>query len=149
MKALSKNAFVLTIFMLVTLLVGCSSSKKEVKLDDIEYVVLWEQTNNEDYMLNEEDLKEFIKLYNSAAYSGEGTGEGGTAEFGAVIEFKDGSFMRINEFCGSQRTFEITTHKENSERTEWFYAENEKLEKFIVEKLQQFEEQTGNENNNE
>ncbi len=147
MKALSKNVFVLTIFMLVTLFSGCSS-KKEVKLDDIEYVVLWEQTNNEDYMLNEEDLKEFIKLYNSAVYSGDGTGEGGTPEFGAVIKFKNGSFMRINEFCGNQRTFEITTHKENSERIEWFYAENENLENFIFEKLQQFGEQTGNENNN-
>lgn len=144
MKATFRITFCLSIVFVLLSFFGCSSLKKDINFDDIEHAVLWKETIKEEYTLNEEELKEFIKLYNSASFEGEWTEECGTTPgFGVIVTFKDGSYMDIADFCAHrEKSFEIITFQADGKKVDWFYIGNEELEDFVKGKLQQFEEQT-------
>lgn len=83
------------------------------------------------YLLPEEDLNTFIYWFNIADYKGEGTGEGGTPDYTLKVFFKDGSFMRISDFCGKGITYEVSRFDADGNKTEWYYVYIDELENFF------------------
>lgn len=85
--------------------------------------------------LNAEDTEAFIKLYNKSKYKGEGTGEGGTPEYGAAVCFADGTFLLINEFGSPERDFEVFFREADGKKKDWYYVNNQDLREFLLEKV--------------
>lgn len=80
--------------------VGCARHR-HVDIEQVDYVEVWSQPHSsQGHMLNEEDRARFVELYNGAESGGEPTGEGGTPDYGFRIVMKNGTIIRINEFCG-------------------------------------------------
>ena len=85
----------------------------------------------EGYELTAAESAAFIKSYNTSAYAGEGTGEGGTPEFGITVHFRDGSILRVNDFSAMGRNFEVSLRDAAGDKKAWYYVNSEELYAFV------------------
>lgn len=110
----------------ISLFTACHKIE-EIEESQVEKIVLWVHVK-EDYELTAAEAAKFIELYNSSTCGGEGTGEGGTPEFGIVVYFRDGTTLRANDF---EDSLEVTLHDSNEQRTAWYYVKGEELYQFV------------------
>ena len=122
------------VILCVSLFTACGTFER-IEEAQLEKIVIWVYGVGE-YMLNEEETARFTELYNASKYEGEGTGEGGTAEFGAVVYFRDGTTLRANDF-GSfgviGKDFEVTLRNADGSKTAWYYLNGKELYNFVSE----------------
>lgn len=122
-----KRIILIALSLILCFLVGCNAHYKTVDVGTVTSASVW--TYDGRYELNDEELAELIKLYNSSRYKGKATGDGGTPEFGASISFENGEELCVNEFGGKYGDFEAFYNAKKA-----FYIDNEELLSF-VEKL--------------
>ena len=88
------------------------------------------------YAFSESEVKQFIELFNSAAYEGEGTGIGGTPDYIIEVYIDDGSYLRVNQFGSLGYDFEVFRYNDGK-RLEWYYVNSEELKAFVSELINQ------------
>ena len=96
----------------------------------VDAIVVWAH-GLKDQGLNAADAKTFIKLFNKSTYRGEGTGEGGTPEYGVEVRFVDGSYLLVNQFAKSRHMFEVSLRDKNDAYKDWYYIESQELYEFL------------------
>lgn len=116
------------VILCVSLFTACQKIER-IEASQVERIVIWAQ-NTEEYELNAEDAARFIELYNASKYKGKGTGEGGTAEFGICVYFRDGTCLRANDFFGK---LEVSIHNVDGKTRDWYYISSEELYTFVSE----------------
>ena len=123
----------------VFLCIGCSASNDypQISYAQIESVHVWAQGTYNDMQLNVDEMKTFITLYNQSQYMGEGTGNGGTPEWGVFVCYKNGDELYINEFNGSE-DFEISLHTSTGKKA-WCYVNNQELINYLQEMVTQLD----------
>lgn len=116
----------------VSLLTACNKIQ-QIEEDQVAKIVVWVYDHGKkEYEMTLEDTKKLIELYNSSKYGGEGTGEGGTPEFGIRVYFLDGTYLLINDFCGF-RKFEVSLRNADGAHQAWYYISSEKFSEFALE----------------
>lgn len=127
----------ISLILAVILLLGLSScailtNKRFPQIDtqQVESISFWSYAASK--QMNSEDIDKFIQLYHGSRYSGQGTGEGGTPEFGVEVCFKDGAILYVNDFQALDRDFEVALIDASGERTEWCYINNQKLLEYLL-----------------
>ncbi len=115
--------------------VGCGQNERLPKMSagEIVSIEIWSNDPFMKVMLDAEDIRTFVKLYNASEYQGEGTGVGGTPIYGAIISDKDGSEFYINEFNGNA-DLEVT-FLGGPDQFVWCYADNQALLDYMADKL--------------
>ena len=116
-------ALLICLMMLLSLS-ACGSSFKHIKIDEVKSITAWILEDGDTQIsreLTQEEIKTFLELYNASTYVGKATGEGGTPQYGATIEFKNDHYLFVNEFCGN--TADIESGKS--------YINNKELLEFI------------------
>ena len=119
---------------------GCTNKNDfpTISASEVESIHVWAEGTYNEIQLNTHEMKTFIKLYNKSEYKGEGTGNGGTPEWGVFVCYKNGSEMYINEFNGRNLDFELSLHTASGQEA-WCYINNQELMKFIQEKVEKME----------
>ncbi len=108
-------------------LFACNSTDR-VDERQVEKIVLGE------YAFSESEVKQFIELFNSASYEGEGTGIGGTPDYIIEVYIDDGSYLLVNQFGSLGCDFEVFLYNDGK-RLEWYYVNSEELKEFVSELL--------------
>lgn len=114
-------------FLFASLLTACQKNQR-IESNQIEKIVAWTH-NTAEYTLSEDDFAKFIELYNAAQYGGKATGEGGTPDFGIIVYFSDGTYLRVNDFYGK---LEVGLDK-GSNKEAWYYISSNELYTFMAE----------------
>lgn len=115
----------------VSLFTACQKIER-IEENQVEKIVVWSQYA-EEYELSADDSARFIELYNSSKYSGKGTGEGGTPKFGIYVYFRDGARLRVNDFDGLGKDFEVSLYNSDGASKAWYYINSEELYNFVSE----------------
>jgi len=110
-------------------LFACNSNER-IDEDKVEKIELGE------YAFSESEIEQFIELFNSASYEGEGTGEGGTPDYIITVHLDDGSYLNINQFGATDRDFEVFRYNDEK-RLEWYYVNSKELKEFVSELIAQ------------
>jgi len=114
-------ACALGLALLLAALAGCGSSFSQLGATRIEGVTIW--THAASWELREDELFEFVRLYNVSSYGGKATGNGGTPDFGISFQFVDSDkHFGINEFG---KKFEVYADGSS------FYLESTELYEFV------------------
>lgn len=122
----------LIVILCVSLLTACNRIER-IEETQVEKIIVWVyDCGQKEYEMTSDDTKNFIELYNSSKYEGKGTGEGGTAEFGIRVYFRDGTYLLISDFSGF-RKFEVTLRNAEGVRRAWYYISSEKFSEFALE----------------
>ena len=67
----------------------------------VEKIVFYTDSNRSTgIVLDADETKEFIKLFNTSKYGGLTNGEGGTPDLGVAVHFRNGAILYVNEFGG-------------------------------------------------
>jgi len=123
----------------VLALTSCSgNSFKQIKNEDIVEVSVWANLPENDWStftkeLTDDELSNFILLYNKSQYNGKSSGEGGTPDFGAIIKFKNGDSYSLNQFAGKS-DFEVVMKNHQS-----FYLNNSDMFDYLNEISSEFQ----------
>ena len=100
---------------------SCKSSFSLLAAENIKDVSIWTQTASKN--LDEEQIFEFVRLYNLSSYGGKATGEGGTPNWGIAFKFADSDkSASVNDFNGK---LEVVRNGGS------FYLENKDLYAFM------------------
>ena len=81
--------------------------------------------------LTAEETEKFIILFNSAAYAGKATGDGGTPDYNFTVYFKDGSYMWVNDFNSMRKDFEVSVYNPLKIKIAWYYLDSQSLLNFM------------------
>ena len=81
--------------------------------------------------LTAEETEKFIILFNSAAYAGKATGDGGTPDYNFTVYFKDGSYMGVNDFNSMGKDFEVSVYNPLKIEIAWYYVDSQSLLNFM------------------
>ena len=131
-KTLSVFSVLIIVILCVSLFTACQRFER-IETSQVERIVLWTQTTVDEYELNAEESAKFIELFNSSKYAGKGTGEGGTPEFGIRVYFRDGAYLRVNDFAALGKDLEVSLHDSEGKEKAWYYISNEELYTFVSE----------------
>ena len=89
--------------IMLFILPGCESSFSPIEIENISEAKVWTHTSSKG--LSEDEITEFVRLYNQSSYGGEATGGGGTPAFGILVDFVEGDkYISVNNF-GSANDF--------------------------------------------
>lgn len=127
------GAIALCVLTLCVLLFAKHINMYKIDSDQVEKITIWYYLSDGEQELNAHDAETFIKLFNKAKYGGQGTGEGGTPEYGLVVYYVDGSYLRINDFRRMGRNFEVSLHDANGHKKDWYYMNSQDLYEFVSE----------------
>ena len=124
----------LSILLMITLCLSfcaCSLTRsyRTIRKEEIEKVEFWDQKQTA-VALSADLIDRFVKLYNDAEFykSYDPAVTGGTPDFGFIINFKDGTVVRVNDWEGGK--FEISKVGNTEDR---FYVESSDLYGFAEE----------------
>jgi hypothetical protein len=114
---------------------GVFQDKRMLSESEVETVVLWSQGSTLYSTLNIEDTKKFIELYNNASYRVDDN-LGTTAEYGVIVNLKDGTKLKILQFGAVDRDYEVFLDNEKGEQLgERYYISSDELKSFLQETL--------------
>ena len=119
------------VVLCILIVINIGIFSRRINLDRVEKVQFRNDPVSEGF--SAEDTEKFIKLFNSARYAGEGTGDGGTPEIQVYVYYRDGSYLIISEFSGKGRDFEVTRHDANGKQEDWYYISSKELDAFVLE----------------
>ena len=72
-----------------------------INANRVEKIVFYADSNRSTgIVLDADETKEFIKLFNASKYGGLTNGEGGTPDLGVAVHFRNGAILYVNEFGG-------------------------------------------------
>ena len=101
----------------------------QIDAQRVEKITVWSYTARQ--QLDSDEIDKFIQMYRSSQYNGNGTGEGGTPEFGASVYYIDGSVLHVNDFQTMGRDFEVTLFDATGKREVWCYINNQALLEYL------------------
>lgn len=107
----------------------------QITTDKVDRISAWVQGAGGERQLNAEETETLIALFNKSRYEREGTGEGGTPEYGVTVYDQNGAVLTINDFHSLDLDFEVTLRNADGERESWCYVNNEELEIYLTELL--------------
>ena len=136
-------SILLVAIMCLSLFAACKKIDR-IEETQVQEVILWVDGKSGEYTLNEEQVAKVIELYNTSKYEGEGIGDGGTPQFQFCVYFRNGAYLVINEFDGSQdRDFEVSLYNADKTEQSWYYVSSDALKGFALELVEQVK-QNGN-----
>lgn len=124
----------LIVMVCASLFAACQKIER-IEENQVEKIVVWAQTADE-HELSADDCARFIELYNASKYKSERTGEitaePGTPEFGAVVYFRDGTNLRLNDYDGfAGRDFQVSLRNADGNEETQHYISSKELYTFV------------------
>ena len=128
-------AYILLLALLF-LRIGCSTDDRlpQITVNNVGSIELWTNQLLTEVKLTDDEMKAFVKLYNRSQYHSEGIGTGGTPEYGAVVHYKGGRAILVNEFNGNDAGAEVSLYSVTGEKA-WCYVSNSKLSVYMAQLL--------------
>ena len=130
-KTASVFSTLFIVILCVSLFTACQRFER-IEASQVERIVVWTYID-EECELNEDDSAKFIELFNSSKYEGKESDFGTTAEFGICVYFRDGAYLRANDFACGGMDFEVSLHDSDGNEKEHYYITNEELYTFVLE----------------
>lgn len=121
------------VVLCILIVINIGMFSRRINVDQVDKVQFGNNPMSEGF--STEDTAKFIKLFNSARYAGEGTGEGGTPEIQVYVYYRDGSYLIISEFSGKGRDFEVSLHNASGNQKDWYYLSSKELDEFVLEMM--------------
>ena len=123
------------VILCVSLLATCEKVDP-INESQVTKIVVW-PSGGKEYILSADEVAKFINLYNSSYHEGDAPLDyGSTPEYGARVYFSDGSLMRLSEWEGRIKHFEVSVYEADQSQTAWYYISNKKLDDFVAELIE-------------
>lgn len=134
---MKKKVFII-LLIAVVVLIGFSVLSFYTRLDNIsrsqiERIAIGTYHQERSHEWTEDEIAQFVKLYNAALYGGPADGSGCTPNYEVTIYYKDGSSMQLSEFCGIKADFEVTIRNVAGVRSPAHYIKSAELRAFLDE----------------
>ena len=88
---------------------ACDRSFQHIEIDEVKSITVWtleDSGAHKSHELTQDEIENFLELYNASTYVGKATGEGCTPQYGAAITLKNDDQLFVNEFCGNKADIE-------------------------------------------
>ncbi len=132
---MKKKVFII-LLIAVVVLIGFSVLSFYTRLDNIsrsqiEKITISTYHQERPHEWTEDEIAQFIKLYNAALYGGPADGSGCTPNYEVTVYYKDGSSMQLSEFCGIKADFEVTIRSTAGVCSPTHYIKSAELRAFL------------------